>query len=48
MQAGNDLTRILRIAAWIWIGYLIAMLLMDFVLYTPQAQNILAQNPAPI
>lgn len=48
MQAGNDSTRILRIAAWIWIGYLIAMLLMDFVLYTPQAQNILAQNPAPI
>lgn len=48
MQAGNDSTRILRIAAWIWIGYLIAMLLMDFVLYTPQAQNLLAQNPAPI
>jgi signal transduction histidine kinase len=47
MQAPNDSTRILRIAAWIWIGYLIAMLMMDFVLYTPQAQRILAQN-APL
>ncbi len=48
MQASNDSTRILRIAAWIWIGYLIAMLLMDFVLYTPLAQDILTQNPAPV
>jgi signal transduction histidine kinase len=48
MQASNDSTRILRIAAWIWIGYLIAMLLMDLVLYTPQAQTMLAQNPAAI
>ncbi len=46
MQAHNDSTRILRIAAWIWIGYLIAMLMMDFVLYTPQAQRALAQNQA--
>lgn len=48
MQASNDSTRILRIAAWIWIGYLIAMLLMDLVLYTPQAQTMLAQNAAAI
>jgi len=47
MNSLNDSTRILRIAAWIWIGYLFAMLMMDFVLYTPLAQNILAQN-API
>ena len=30
----QDTTRILRIAAWIWIGFLLAMLVMDFVLYT--------------
>ncbi len=38
----QDSTRILRIAAWIWIGFLLAMALMDFVLYTqiqPPAQN---------
>src|SRR5688500_17154942 len=44
MQAQTDSTRILRIAAWIWIGYLLAMLLMDVVLYMPQAQALLAQN----
>jgi signal transduction histidine kinase len=44
MQARNDSPRILRIAAWIWIGYLIAMLLMDILLYMPQAQALLAQN----
>ncbi len=44
MQAQTDSTRILRTAAWIWIGYLIAMLLMDVVLYMPQAQALLAQN----
>lgn len=44
MQARNDSTRILRIAAWIWIGYLIAMLLMDILLYMPQAQALLAPN----
>jgi signal transduction histidine kinase len=45
MHAQSDSTRILRIAAWIWIGYLLAMLMMDFVLYTPQAQGLLAGNP---
>lgn len=44
MQARNDSSRILRIAAWIWIGYLIAMLLMDILLYMPQAQALLAHN----
>ncbi len=44
MQSSQDSTRILRIAAWIWIGYLIAMLLMDFVLYTSQAQRSISQN----
>ncbi|MBK7317538.1 sensor histidine kinase [Candidatus Villigracilis affinis] len=45
MQAQNDSTRILRVAAWIWIGYLIAMLMMDVVLYTPFAQQAITQNP---
>ena len=45
MQTQNDSPRILRIAAWIWIGYLIAMLMMDFVLYTPFAQRAIIQNP---
>ncbi len=45
MQAQNDSPRILRVAAWIWIGYLIAMLMMDFVLYTPFAQRMIVQNP---
>jgi signal transduction histidine kinase len=44
MQARNDSSRILRIAAWIWIGYLIAMLLMDILLYMPQAWALLAHN----
>ncbi len=44
MQAQTDSTRILRTAAWIWIGYLTAMLLMDAFLYMPQAQALLAQN----
>ncbi|MBL8102849.1 MAG: sensor histidine kinase, partial [Anaerolineales bacterium] len=45
MHATNDSIRFLRNAAWIWIGYLIAMAMMDFALYTPQVQRILAQNP---
>lgn len=40
MQA--DSTKILRTAAWIWLGFLIAMLLMDVVLYTPRLQRVLA------
>jgi len=34
-----DSARFLRIAAWIWIGFLLAMALMDFVLYTQMGQN---------
>jgi signal transduction histidine kinase len=34
MQPPGDSVRILRIAAWIWIGYLLAMAFMDFLLYT--------------
>lgn len=30
----QDSTRILRIAAWIWIGYLLAMGILDLILYT--------------
>ncbi len=39
-----DSTRILRLAAWIWIGFLLAMLAMDVVLYTPQVQQALGQT----
>jgi signal transduction histidine kinase len=45
MSSKNDSTRILRTAAWIWIGFLLAMVIMDLVLYTPQVGRILAQNP---
>ncbi len=35
MQARTqDSTRVLRLTAWIWIGYLLAMSIMDLVLYT--------------
>jgi len=45
MQArSQDSTRFLRIAAWIWLGFLIAMALMDFVLYT-QFDLPIQQNP---
>ena len=30
----RESARILRMAAWIWIGYLLAMAVMDFALYT--------------
>lgn len=55
MPAPNDSARILRLAAWIWIGFLLAMLLMDLVLYLPLIQRNLsvplqgvpgAQNPS--
>ncbi len=39
-----DSTRFLRIAAWIWIGFLVALALMDFVLYTQMGLSI-SQNP---
>jgi signal transduction histidine kinase len=49
MHTANDSTRILRMAAWIWIGFLLAMLVMDSVLYLPQVQGRLGQNnPAPL
>lgn len=44
MRSLKESTRILRTAAWIWIGFLIAMAVMDFVLYT-QVNLPLAQNP---
>ncbi|MBI3162025.1 MAG: sensor histidine kinase [Chloroflexi bacterium] len=34
MQTQSDSTRILRIAGWTWIGFLLAMAVMDAVLYT--------------
>jgi len=48
MQASQDSNRFLRIAGWVWIGFLVAMAIMDFALYTPQVQHILAGNaPQP-
>ncbi|NJN80617.1 MAG: sensor histidine kinase [Anaerolineales bacterium] len=38
----DDSSRILRTAALIWLGFLLAMLLMDVALYTPRFQNMLA------
>ena len=43
--ANTDSTRILRIAAWVWLGFLVAMAIMDFALYTPKVQSLLVQNP---
>ena len=42
MSTSHDSTRFLRVAAWIWIGYLVAMAVMDFALYTPRVQNMIA------
>lgn len=48
MSHPNDSARILRIAAWIWIGYLLAMLAMDIFLYTPQLQRLMVRTvPLP-
>ncbi len=51
----QDSTRILRLAAWIWIGYLIAMAALDFILYahgpfpaSTVTQPPLLQNPHPL
>ncbi len=44
MTHPNDSTRILRISAWIWIGYLLAMLVMDVLLYMPQLQKLMGQT----
>jgi signal transduction histidine kinase len=44
MHSPNDSTRILRIAAWIWISFLLAMAVMDLVLYT-QMNLPITQNP---
>ena len=38
----DDSSRILRTAAWIWLGFLIAMAIVDFALYTPRIQNMLS------
>jgi signal transduction histidine kinase len=45
MTVANDSTRILRTAAWIWIGFLLAMFVMDLVLYT-QMDLPITQNPS--
>lgn len=47
MRAPDDSTRVLRIAAWIWLAFLLGMLLMDFVLYQPQTQAILGATVRP-
>lgn len=47
MQASEDSSRILRAAAWIWLGFLASMALVDFVLYLPQVQRLLGGRPFP-
>lgn len=48
MQAQvQDSARILRLAAWIWIGYLLAMGIVDFILYT-QFPPFPPPNPRPV
>ncbi|HNF93273.1 MAG TPA: sensor histidine kinase [Anaerolineales bacterium] len=44
MHSTDDSTRILRTAAWIWLGFLLAMALMDIALYMPQVQNLLGDS----
>lgn len=47
MQAQvQDSVRILRLAVWIWIGYLLAMGIVDFILYT-QFPPFPPPNPRP-
>ena len=45
MHSSKESTRILRTAAWIWIGFLLAMVVMDFVLYTQMNLPLIVQNP---
>ncbi|MDO8464495.1 MAG: histidine kinase, partial [Gallionella sp.] len=45
MSTNQDSTRFLRIAAWIWISFLLAMAVMDFVLYTQAQLPILLNVP---
>ncbi len=44
MRASEDSSRVLRIAAWIWLGFLLGMALMDLALYTPQVQRVLGDT----
>ncbi|MBE7434439.1 MAG: sensor histidine kinase [Anaerolineales bacterium] len=44
MRASEDSSRVLRIAAWIWLGFLLGMALMDLALYTPQVQQVLGDT----
>lgn len=48
MTPSENSTRILRIAAWIWLGFLLGMALLDFVLYLPQVQRMLVRRPFQI
>ncbi len=43
----EDSNRLLRIAAWIWLGFLFGMGLLDFTLYTPQVQMLFLQSRPP-
>ena len=51
MHSPKESTRLLRTAAWIWLGFLLAMAVMDLVLYTqtnlPIAQNLPLQQMTP-
>jgi signal transduction histidine kinase len=44
LETSSTSPRILRLAAWIWLGYFLAMGLMDYILYT-QFRLLLLPNP---
>lgn len=44
MRTTEDSARVLRTAAWIWLGFLLGMAVMDFALYTPQVQQLLGEG----
>lgn len=48
MHPTNASIRILRIAAWIWISFLIAMAAMDFALYSQISFFAARQSPQPV
>lgn len=47
-MSNTSTTRILRLAAWIWLGFLLGMALLDFILYLPQVQWVLVGRPFQI
>ncbi|GMV34107.1 sensor histidine kinase [Chloroflexi bacterium CFX5] len=47
MRATEESARVLRTAAWIWLGFLLSIIVMDFILYMPQLQAQPLPDPGP-